>query len=110
MAKVMLKLKPKKDYKVGEVIDVNIIALHPMETGIRRDKESGNAIPAHYIEELKLYFDGKLITSMITWETLSRDPFMQVNFKVPGKGELKAVIKDNLGEVVEESIAISPAA
>lgn len=105
----MIKLKPKK-FKVGEIIDVNIIALHPMETGIRRNNETGEVFPAHYINELKLYLGDKMITNMVVWETLSRDPFMQVNLKVSGASTLKAVIKDNLGEVTEQSIAIKPEA
>lgn len=109
MAQIMIKTKPKK-YKVGDIIDVNVIALHPMETGIRKNNETGEVIPAHYITELKLYFDEKMVTNMVIWETLSRDPFMQVNFKVPKAGNLRAVIKDNLGEVSEQTIAIKPSA
>ena len=107
MAKAMIKLKPKK-YAAGDIVDVNMIAIHPMETGMRKDKKSGEVVPLHYIDSIKLYFNDKLITNVMSWETLSRDPFVQVSFKVPGKGELKMVMKDNKGEVTEKTTKVKP--
>ena len=43
---VMIKTKPKT-YNVGDVIQVDAILEHPMETGLRKDKD-GKVIPAHH--------------------------------------------------------------
>jgi sulfur-oxidizing protein SoxZ len=105
--KSLIKIKPK-DYKVGEVVKVNFMVMHPMDTGMRKDKKTGNLIPAHYINEVKFLFNDKPITTMTTWESLSTNPVFTINFKVPGSGELKVIFKDNQGEVNEKSIKIKP--
>ncbi len=105
--KSLIKIKPKK-YSVGDVVKVDFMVMHPMETGLRKDKKTGNYIPAEYINEVKFFFNDTLITKMMIWESLSTNPLFTINFKVPGKGELKVVYKDNKGEVNEKSKKIKP--
>jgi len=105
--KSLIKVKPKK-YNVGDVVKVDFMVMHPMETGMRKDKKTGQLIPAEYINEVKFYFNDALITDMQIWESLSTNPLFTINFKIPGSGELKVVFKDNKGEVNEKSIAIKP--
>lgn len=105
--KSLIKIKPKK-YKTGDVVKVSFMVMHPMDTGLRKDKKTGKIIPAHYINEVKFLFNDTPITTMRTWESLSTNPVFTVYFKVPGKGELKVVSKDNMGEVIEKSTKIKP--
>jgi sulfur-oxidizing protein SoxZ len=70
--KTLIKLKPKT-YSVGEVVVVDFMAMHPMESGMRKDKDTGVLIPAHYINEVT-FFNDKVITKMVTWESLSVNP------------------------------------
>ena len=105
--KSLIKVKPKK-FKVGDVIKVDFMVMHPMETGMRKDKKTGNMIPAEYIKEIKFFFDNKLITEMEIWETLSTNPLFSINFKVPSKGVLKVIFKDNKGEVQEKTKKLKP--
>ena len=105
--KSLIKIKPKK-YATGDVVKVSFMIMHPMETGMRKDKKSGEIVPAHYINEVKFYFNDTLFTTMKTWESLSTNPVFSINFKVPGKGEVKVVCKDNMGEVIEKSKKVKP--
>ena len=105
--KSLIKVKPKK-FKVGDVIKVDFMVMHPMETGMRKDKKTGNLIPAEYINEVKFFFDDQLITEMEIWETLSTNPLFSINFKVPKKGVLKVIFKDNKGEVQEKTKQLKP--
>jgi len=105
--KSLIKVKPKK-YNTGDVVKVNFMVMHPMETGSRKDKKSGKIVPAHYINEVKFLFNDKPITTMQTWESLSTNPVFTIYFKVPGKGELKVIYSDNQGEVNEKSKKIKP--
>ena len=105
--KSLIKVKPKK-FKTGDVIKVDFMVMHPMETGLRKDKKSGKIIPAEYINEVKFYFNNKLITEMNVWETLSTNPLFTINFKVPSKGVIKVIYKDNTGEVNEKSKKLKP--
>jgi sulfur-oxidizing protein SoxZ len=84
------------------------MVMHPMDTGMRKDKKTGKLIPAHYINEVNFTFNDTSFTTMKTWESLSTNPVFTINFKVPGPGELKVVYKDNQGEVNEKSKKIKP--
>lgn len=109
MAKIksLIKIKPKK-YKTGEIVKIDFMVMHPMETGQRKDKKTGQIVPAEYINEVKFFFNDKLVTKMIVWETLSTNPLFTTEFKVPGEGTLKVVFTDNKGEVNETSTKIKP--
>lgn len=105
--KSLIKIKPKK-YKTGETVKVSFMIMHPMETGMRKDKKSGNLIPADFVEEVKFFFDDKPFTTMKIWESVSTNPVFTVGFKVPGKGELKVTYKTNTGEVGEKTKKVKP--
>ena len=83
--KSMIKIKPKK-YKVGDTVKVDFIVIHPMDTGLQKDKKTGEIKPAHYIDNITFNFDGKPFTTMKVWETVSTNPYFSVNYKVTGKG------------------------
>lgn len=105
--KTLIKIKPKT-YTAGEIVKVDFMAMHPMETGMRKNKDTGALIPAEYIDEVKFMFNDQLITKMIIWESLSVNPLMSISFKVPGAGTLKVIAKDNKGQSVETTKAITP--
>jgi len=105
--KTLIKIKPKT-YAVGEIVKIDFMAMHPMETGMRKDKDTGAIIPAKYIDEVKFMFNDTLITKMEIWESLSVNPLMSVSFKVPSAGTLKVIAKDNKGDSVETTAPITP--
>ncbi|MBD3823851.1 MAG: thiosulfate oxidation carrier complex protein SoxZ [Epsilonproteobacteria bacterium] len=105
--KAIIKIKPNK-YANGEVVKVNLMVMHPMETGMRKDKETKATIPAHYINNVKFVYNGKVITTMNVWESLSTNPVFTTYMKIDGEGELSVTFTDNTGEVNEKSIKITP--
>ena len=109
MAKVqsLIKIKPKS-YKAGEIVKVSFMVMHPMDTGVGKDKKTGAVIPANYISEVKFLFDDKPFTTLKTWESLSANPVFTISLKVPDKGELKVVFTDNKGEINETVTKIKP--
>jgi len=105
--KSLIKIKPKK-YNVGDVVKVDFIVIHPMETGMRKDKKSGKVVPAHYIDEVKFYYGKELITKMAVWESISTNPYFSINLKATRKDTLRVVFKDNQGEVHEKTKKVKP--
>lgn len=105
--KTLIKIKPNS-YKVGDIVKVDFMAMHPMESGMRKDKDTGKIVPAHYINEVNFLFNDKVLTKMVTWESLSVNPVLSISLKVSGAGTLKVLAKDNKGESVETSTAITP--
>lgn len=96
IAKAMLKVKPKSP-KAGEVAKVSLMAMHAMETGMSKDKTTGELIPANFIHEIEFFYGGQSVTKMVGWETISANPFYEIGLKVEKSDELKVVFKDNLG-------------
>jgi sulfur-oxidizing protein SoxZ len=105
--KSLIKIKPKK-YKIGDIVKVSFMVMHPMDTGMGKDKKTKEIIPAKYINSVKFNYNGKDITTMTVWETLSVNPVFTIYMKVDGKGKLKVTYTDNTGEVHEKSKKIKP--
>ena len=105
--KSLIKIKPKK-FKSGDIVKVNFMVMHPMETGMRKDKKTGKVVPADYISEVKFFYNDTPFTTMQVWESVSTNPVFTINFKVPGKGALKVVYKTSTGEVHEQSKTLKP--
>jgi sulfur-oxidizing protein SoxZ len=107
MSKSLIKIKPKK-YKDGEVVKVNFMVMHPMDTGMGKDKKTKEIIPAKYINSVKFEYNGKVITTMNVWESLSVNPVFTTSMKINGAGKLSVTFTDSTGEVNEASIKIKP--
>lgn len=109
MGKALVKIKPKK-YKVGDVVKVDFIAIHPMATGMQKDKKTGKIIPAKYIDDVEFFFEGESFTKLKVWESVSTNPYFSVYFKVTKAGKITVKYKDNTGESGEASKKIKPKA
>ena len=105
--KSMIKIKPKK-YKVGDTVKVDFVVIHPMDTGMVTDKETGKVKPAHYINDITFSFDGEPFTKMTVWESVSTNPYFSVNYKVTKKGKITVDYTDNLGEKNKKSKKLKP--
>ena len=100
--KSLIKIKPKK-FKDGDVVKVNFMVMHPMETGLRKDKKTKKIVPAKYINSVKFTYNGKEITNMTVWESLSVNPVFTTYMKINGKGKLTVTYTDSTGEVNEKT-------
>ena len=80
-------------------IEVQVLVTHPMETGMRKDKASGQVIPAHFIQELNIELNGKLMASASLGIGVSENPLLGFRSKTAKNGDkLKISWKDNKGE------------
>ena len=93
--KAIVKSKPKKP-KSGQVGKISLLAKHPMHTGLGKAK-------INYIDKVKFYFDGKLISTINSYETVSQNPLYSVKMKFEKTGKLTAKFTDNLGNSYEKS-------
>ncbi|RMD46363.1 MAG: thiosulfate oxidation carrier complex protein SoxZ, partial [Aquificota bacterium] len=48
----MIKVKPRR-YKKGDIVRVDSIIMHPMNTGFMKNKKTGKIIPADYINSVE---------------------------------------------------------
>jgi sulfur-oxidizing protein SoxZ len=90
----------------GDVTEVRSLMLHPMETGTRKDAETGAVVPMKHITQLTFTNNDKLVMVANFSTAVSRDPYFSFKFKGGKVGDkLKVVWVDNLGDTDElESI------
>ena len=83
----------------GDVATVKMLLTHPMETGLRKDKKTGQVIPAHFIQDLSIEHKGKVVISGMLGPAVSKNPFVQCKFRGAAAGDmLKISWTDNKGE------------
>ena len=93
--KISAKLK-------GNVADIKSLMLHPMETGARKDPDTGNIIPAHHITQLIFTNNGKEVMVANFSTAVSKNPFFGFSFEGAKPGDiLKAMWVDNNGATDE---------
>ena len=105
MASKSIKLKAKAEN--GETT-VKALIKHPMETGRRKDKASGELIPAHYIKEVTCSYQGEPVLTTEWGPTISKNPFISFTFTggAPGE-EIELSWEDNKGDSESFSATIS---
>lgn len=80
-------------------VELQILISHPMETGLRTDKNTGQKIPSHFIQRLTLEHNGKLVATVNTGAGISEDPLIGFRLKDAKQGDkLKVFWSDNKGE------------
>ncbi|MEO1888858.1 MAG: thiosulfate oxidation carrier complex protein SoxZ [Cycloclasticus sp.] len=84
----------------NNITNVRVLAKHPMETGRRVNKESGEKIPAKYIQELTCEYKGKVVFLAQFGTSVSKNPYLAFSFEGGVKGDtLQLRWNDNTGEV-----------
>lgn len=101
----LVKINPK-EYKKDDIVRVDSVIMHPMDTGLMKDKESGKYIAAHYVTNVEVYYGDEKITWMDLSGSVSANPFISFYVKASKTAPLKIVWKDNKGEVTEKVIDI----
>jgi sulfur-oxidizing protein SoxZ len=81
------------------VTEIKALMKHPMESGLRKERETGKLVPAHFIQEVTCEHNGKVIMSTIWSGGVSANPYLSFKFKGGKVGEkVKLSWKDNKGE------------
>lgn len=107
MGKMKFKLDGDK-LVIGQPNPVQLLISHPNITGMQMDQISRIIQPAHFVTEVKVTFDGKPILGVRGDIAISADPNFRFFFTPDHAGELKAEIKDNLGNQFITSQAVAP--
>lgn len=100
------KMKVRTRTQDGKV-EVLALIIHPMETGLRKDKKSGKKIPAHYIETVTLYHNGKVAAEANLGIGVSADPLLGFRLDKAKNGDkIKFAWKDNRGEKGQKTAVV----
>ena len=83
----------------GDVTEVKALMSHPMETGLRKDKKTGEKIPAHFIKEVTAEHKGKSVMVAQWGVAVSKNPYLSFKFKGAAAGDsVKVSWVDNTGD------------
>ncbi len=83
----------------GDLVEVKVLMKHAMETGLRKDKKTGEPIPAHYITEVTCSHNGSAIFRCNLGPAISKNPYLSFMVSGPKSGEtLQLTSVDNMGE------------
>jgi len=103
------KIKMRTRAQEGAV-EVQVLLNHPMETGLRTDKNTKQKIPPHFIQKVTLELNGKVVAVVDVGTAVSEDPLLGFRIKGAKNGDkLKVFWSDNQGEsgALEEAVDVS---
>jgi sulfur-oxidizing protein SoxZ len=93
----------------GDLIIVNAIVLHPMDTGFFRTAE-GQPIPAFFIKDVVVTYGDEPVARFEWTSGVSKDPIVSFTLKADKEAPLTMVWTDSKGGVYRQSVAIAFAA
>jgi sulfur-oxidizing protein SoxZ len=91
----------------GDTTTVKCLVSHPMETGLRKDRKTGNIIPAHFIQEVTAQHNGNTVMTALWGPGISKNPYLSFKFKGAKSGDTLTIAwVDNKGESDSTETAI----
>lgn len=91
----------------GDKVEVKMLMAHEMETGLRKDAK-GDAIPAHFIQNVVVTHQGRTVFSAQWGPAVSKNPFLHFRFKGGKPGDRISVTwTDNKGDKRTDEATIS---
>lgn len=103
MSTIKLRTKVKDD-----LVEVKALIKHPMETGLRKDKKTKEKIPAHFIQEVIVEANGKVVMTA-DWNTsVSKNPYLAFSYSGKSGDTVKLSWSDNKGEKDSIEATVKP--
>ena len=82
----------------GDVAEIKSLMMHPMETGTRKDPDTGELVPMHHITQLIFANNGAPVMIANFSTAVSKNPYFSFSFRGANAGDtLKVSWVDNLG-------------
>ena len=94
-------------YEIDGQLLVKSIIKHPMENGKRKVKKTGKKVPSHFIREVIISRNRKVVMEVFWGKSISRNPYLSL--QIPGgKGDVITVSwLDNRGNSESASAQVS---
>ena len=81
------------------VTTVKALMSHEMETGLRKDKKTGEPIPAHFIQEVTAKWKDQTVMTAMWSGGVSKNPYLSFKFNGGEAGDpIEITWVDNMGE------------
>ena len=93
-----IRVKYPTEAKRGSVVEIMTLISHPMDTGLRKDKQ-GKIIPRHIINKFLCVYNDELVFKAELHEAISSDPLIQFNFVEEQSGTIEFIWHEDGGQV-----------
>jgi sulfur-oxidizing protein SoxZ len=88
------------------IVTVKVLMSHPMETGQRKNKKTGEKIPAHFIQEVSATAGDKKVMEAYWGPAISKNPYMSFKYK-GSKGDMLTISWiDNKGDSDSDTVKV----
>ncbi len=100
-------MKIRATTTLGDSTEVKVLMSHEMETGQRKDAQ-GQTIPAWFIQNVIVTWNGRTVLSAQWGTAVSKNPFLSFKFKGGAKGDRIAISwMDNRGDKRSDETVIA---
>ena len=83
----------------GDVAEVKALMPHDMESGMRRDAETDELVPAHYITDVVAEHNGEVVMTAYWGTAVSKNPYVAFSFTGAAAGDnINIRWTDNFGD------------
>jgi sulfur-oxidizing protein SoxZ len=93
------RLKFKELAKQGEVIQIKTLAEHNMETGVRRDPDTGVIYPRLIIQKVTAKYNGVIVFKANWFSGVSANPYLAFFITAKESGLIEVEWKDDYATV-----------
>ncbi|MBL8484162.1 MAG: thiosulfate oxidation carrier complex protein SoxZ [Rhodocyclaceae bacterium] len=91
----------------GDLLDLRVLTPHPMETGLRKDAQSGRPIAPHFIQKISIALNGTHVLEAQTGTAISRNPVFGFKLKGVKSGDkLSITWVDNRGDTRSDETVV----
>ena len=91
----------------GDVAEVKALMPHDMESGFRRDAQTNQLIPAHYITDVVAEHGGEIVMTAYWGPAVSKNPYVSFSFTGAAAGDtIKLRWNDSEGDSSETEAVI----
>ena len=101
MAKVKPRVKVPRKASAGDVVTIKTLISHPMESGQRKDKKTGELIPRKIINKFVASFNGETVIAVDIEPAVSANPYFEFDMTVPEAGVMRFEWTDDDGTVYD---------
>ena len=97
---------PKKLTK-GQLFEVKTLVSHRMETGLRKDKETGVTIPRDIIRALTVTYNGNEVLKSVWHSAMSANPYTSFYVRAEDSGPMVFTWTDSADQTYTKEVAIN---
>ena len=101
-----MKLQLPEQVSIGESFIAQIMVRHPNSSGLQFDQVSRNFIPADFVRNIEVSYNGEIVFTVDADISISEDPSIHFGFKPERPGAMQVRVTDSEGRVFDRRFEI----